>query len=104
MADDDDIEALLREIDQMSSTDPVADDQAVVPVSSKKEVEDSGKSGGNRLAWAGVAAVGSGAGGFLLGLLLWFLPWISPGATSVGAALGGAMVALVSGPPGWMKD
>ena len=104
MADDDDIEALLREIDQMNAIDRGAGDQAVVPAADNKDVAETDESGGRRLAWTGIAAVGSGAVGFLLGFLLWFMPWVSPGATAIGAALGGAIVALVSGPPGWMKD
>lgn len=104
MADDDDIEALLREIDQMNAMDRGASDQAVVPVTDNKDVAETSESGGRRLAWTGIAAIGSGAVGFLLGFLLWFMPWVSPGATAIGAALGGAVVALVSGPPGWMKD
>lgn len=104
MADDDDIEALLREIDQMNAADGGAKGGAVVPAEKPAEVAETEDGSGGRLAWAGIAAVGSGAVGFLLGFLLWFMPWISPGSTAVGAALGGAIVALVSGPPGWMKD
>ena len=103
MADDDDIEALLREIDQMNAADRGSGHQAVVPTTAGKDVAETDESGSGRLAWMGIAAVGSGALGFLLGFLLWFMPWVSPGATAIGAALGGAIVALVSGPPGWMK-
>lgn len=104
MADDDDIEALLREIDQMDAVDRGLVGEVAVPADERNEVAEAGTSGASRLAWTGMAAVGSGAFGFLLGFLLWFMPWVSPAATAIGAALGGAIVALVSGPPEWMKD
>jgi hypothetical protein len=39
--------------------------------------------------------------GGITGTVLAFLPWVSTLSTAIGAALGGAVMAAVSGPPGW---
>jgi hypothetical protein len=78
---DDDIERLLREIDQ--SPRPT--------------------SGGSRVGFAALAAVGGAVVGGVGGLLLWFLPFIGPVSTAVGAALGAFVTALVTGPPRWFR-
>ena len=108
MADDDDIEALLREIDQMNAAEKAGGEQAVVPSKKGKEVasDDDGEDGGRspRFTWALIAAAGAGGVGFLAGLFLAFLPLVSPLDTAVGAALGGFIVALLSGPPKWLRD
>lgn len=83
---DDDIERLLREIQQASGG-------AVEPV------QESTK--GSRLGFAALAAIGSGVAGAAGGLLLWFLPFVGPVTTSIGAALGGFITALIAGPPRW---
>ena len=106
MADDDDIEALLREIDQMNAAEKSGGDQSVVPAKSGKEVASEDDEGGRspRFTWMLIAAAGSGGIGFLVGLFLAFLPFLSPIDTAVGAALGGAIAALISGPPKWLSD
>lgn len=104
MADDDDIEALLREIDQMNTAEGSSTSGAVVPAKKGKEAATSEEGRNPRFTWTLIAAVGCGGAGFLVGLLLAFLPLISPLSTAVGAALGGAIAALVSGPPKWLRD
>lgn len=104
-AEDDDIAKLMREIDAMNagtSASPTPSPGAQVPATQpSKEVESSDD--GARGKWALMAAVGGLIAGGIIGGLLWFLPGISPWSTGVGAALGAAIVALISGPPNWMK-
>jgi hypothetical protein len=104
MADDDDIEALLREIDQMNAAEGKAPDKAVVPAKAGKEAAKAEEGRSPRVTWTLIATVGCGGVGFVVGLLLAFLPLISPLSTAVGAALGGAIAALVGGPPKWLRD
>jgi hypothetical protein len=85
---DDDIERLLREI-QQSSTGGV------------QPAEEA--SSGGRAGFAVLAALGSGAVGTIGGFLLWFVPFIGPISTGVGAAIGGFLTALIAGPPRWFS-
>jgi hypothetical protein len=85
---DDDIERLLREIQQSGGG-------AVEPVEQTPS--------GGRVGFALLAAVGSGAVGAVGGLLLWFVPFIGPVTTGAGAALGGFLTALIAGPPRWFS-
>lgn len=75
---DDDIERLLRDIDQTPQR-------------------------GSRLGFAALAALGGGLAGGLLGFVLWVLPFIGPISTAVGAAVGAFVTALVTGPPRWFR-
>jgi hypothetical protein len=109
MADDDDIEALLREIDAMNSGSAApsgSPGREVVPAKSGKEAmspdEESKRS--SRVTWMLIAAGGSGAIGAILGFFLWIFPGVSPLATGLGAALGGALTALIGGAPKWLRD
>lgn len=85
----DDIERLLREIQQGNggTVEPAAQDS----------------SSGGRLAFAVLAALGSGVVGAFGGLLLWFVPFIGPITMGVGAAFGGLLTALIAGPPRWFS-
>jgi hypothetical protein len=112
MAQPDDIDKLLREIEAMNQPQPAAGREVDVPA--KGEVSAGGSSGapvakpdggrGARLAWTGAGAVGGLVTGGVVGTVLTFLPWVSTMSTAVGAAVGGAVLALVSGPPRWFDD
>ena len=99
----DDIDKLLREIDAMNQRSAGGTPPAVPgPAASPPVARDAGSgSGGSRAAWTGVGAVGGLVTGGFVGSVLAFLPLLSPGSTAVGAAIGGALVAFFSRPPGW---
>ena len=99
MADNDDIERILREIDAMDGKKPPP--PAKKPKGEVAPTDDSG--GGSRLTWALMTAAGGGVFGLIIGTILGFLPWVSTFSTGVGAAIGGAAVGLVSGPPTWYR-
>lgn len=96
MADPDDIDKLLREVAALN-----APGGAVQPKPSAAAVPEKGGSG--RGVWTGACAVGGLVVGGAAGSVLWFLPYISPGPTAVGAALGAAVAGLISGPPAWFR-
>ncbi len=65
-------------------------------------VQDSaGGSAGGRLAFALMAGVGLGIGGWVVGLLMPFLGAVSMGAGAAGAAF---ITALIAGPPRWFSS
>jgi len=97
MADEDEIDRLLREVAAQDGGAPRAQ-QPGAEIQPASERAESG-----RLAWAAVAALGASAAGFVVGALLTFLPWISSMSTALGAAFGAFLVALVSGPPQWFR-
>lgn len=84
---DDDIERLLREIQQ----------------SSGGAVEPAAEQSSGRVGFALLAAAGSGAVGAVGGFVLWFVPFIGPVTTGIGAAIGGLLTALIAGPPRWFS-
>lgn len=112
MAQPDDIDKLLREIEAMNQPQPAPGRAVDKP--GTREVSATGSAGaqaatpaggrGARVAWTGAGAVGGFVTGGVVGTVLTFLPWVSTVSTAVGAALGGAVVALVSGPPRWFDD
>ena len=75
---DDDMERILRDIDQTRPR-------------------------GSRLGFAALAGLGGGLVGGLFGLVLWVIPFIGPVSTALGAALGAFVTALVTGPPRWFR-
>jgi hypothetical protein len=112
MSQSDDIDKLLREIEAMNKRGLGASGAAPVPAERSACVVASGRgsavqggtgegSRGGRIAWTGVSAVGGFLAGGLVGTVLAILPSIGTLSTAVGAALGGALVGFVSGPPGW---
>ena len=103
MSQPDDIDKLLREIDAMNQRSGGGQPPAVPgPAATPPATRDTGPaSGGSRAAWTGVGAVGGLVTGGFVGTVLAFLPFLSPGSTAVGAAIGGALVAFVSRPPRW---
>jgi hypothetical protein len=107
MVGDDDIERLLREVDALEGGR--GQQQSGVPAKQQgKQVQtaggDPGGSGGSRrLAWVALSGAGGAVTGFVIGALLTILPWVSSMSTAVGAALGAALVALISGPPRWFE-
>lgn len=100
--DDEELAKLMREIDQFGggSPSPTPASEAQAPADTGKEVATTG---GGKGRWVGIAAVTSGVGGFLVGSVLWFIPWVDPASTGLGAALGGAIAALVGKPPKWLQ-
>jgi hypothetical protein len=112
MSQPDDIDKLLREIDAMNTRAIGGPGPAQVPAErSASEVARGGGSAvqggtaggtrGGRIAWTGVSAVGGFLAGGVVGTVLAILPSVGTLSTAVGAALGGALVGFVSGPPGW---
>jgi hypothetical protein len=101
--DDEELAKLMREIDQFGGGSPASTPASEVqaPADTGKEVATTG--GGGKGRWVGIAAVTSGVGGFLVGSVLWFIPWVDPASTGLGAALGGAIAALVGKPPKWLQ-
>ena len=108
MSQQDDLDKLLREIDAMNAgKGQVAPRAGSAPTARPRgEAAPAPPKGtrGGRVAWTGVSAVGAGAAGGVLGTVLAFLPAVSTLSTAVGAAVGGALVAFVSGPPRWFDQ
>lgn len=94
---DDDIEKLLREIDAMNKGQLPAGSTGATP---QKPAAVETQPTRSRGAWTGVSAVGGLAVGWVVGAVL---PFIGAGQTAIGAAVGGAAVALVSRPPTWFS-
>lgn len=102
MSQPDDIDKLLREIDAMNAgkaggVPAKPEEKAVEPA----PPTESG--GGGRLAWTGASAVGGLFVGGFTGTVLMFLPYVGPASTALGAAIGAAAAAAVSGPPRWFN-
>lgn len=99
MADPEEIEKLLREIDAMNAG--TSSEKQVPAAPEKKAVEGAPTtSGGGRLAWAGTSAVGGFFAGGLAGAIL---PLVSSPSAAAGAALGAAIVGAVGRPPRWFS-
>ncbi len=101
MAETDDYERLLREVEQFTaggkaaSTPPAK--QPVPATGAGAAATTPGEPGSQaRLAWAGMSAVG----GLVLGILLAILPFLGL-QLALGAAIGAAAAAFLSGPPKW---
>lgn len=89
---EDDIEKLLREINQATSASkPAPVDQGSIA----RQQKPSG-----RIPFALAISVGLGGIGIVAGLLLPFVGGFSAG---VGAALGAFLTALITGPPRWFS-
>lgn len=105
--DDEELAKLMREIDQFDSGASPGPSTPAAPSATPSAGSGSGKeiaeTGGGKGRWVGIAAVTSGVGGFLVGSVLWFVPWVDPASTGLGAALGGAIAALVGKPPRWLQ-
>ena len=101
MADPDDIDKLLRDIDAMNN--PAAS-RSALPGSDESRQAAPAKpipsGGGSRGAWAGAGALGGLAVGGLFGVLM---PFFGSVQTGVGAAIGGALVGFLSHPPDWFS-
>lgn len=97
--DDEELAKLLREIDQMGGATG-AQPPATTPPSSEVAPVEAGSGKGR---WVAVATVASGVGGFVVGSVLWFVPWVDPASTGLGAALGGAIASLIGRPPRWLN-
>jgi hypothetical protein len=99
---DDEIERLLREIDAANSATAARPSGEVAKPGREVATTDSG---GGRLAFSVVAAVGMGAVAFGVGAFLWFVPVINPSAIDMGfgGAIAGFITGLVAGPPKWFS-
>lgn len=93
MADPDDIDKLLREIDSMGAGGGSA--KASGPSSAAPAPKTST---GGKGPWVGAAAAGAGATSMVAGMLL---PYLGMFQAGIGGAIGGAVVGLVSNPPRW---
>jgi len=95
---EDEIERLLREVQQQSGATPPA-----TPASSgsvAKPSSDAEGGGVSRVAFAGGSAVVLGVGGWLFGVLT---PFTTATELGLGAAVGAFVTGLVAGPPRWMS-
>jgi hypothetical protein len=105
MSQPDDIDRLLREVEALNNPAAVpAKETSPAPAEKKSVSKREGSGGptrGGRIAWTGASAVGGLATGGVVGTVLMFLPFVSTASTAIGAALGGAVIGLVSGPPAW---
>ncbi len=97
---DDDIERLLREVSATTGAAAGANTPAARPTSTPVPQEGS-SSGGGRLAFAAVAAVGMGGATFVFAL---FTPFTDNFWTASGAAVGAFVTAVVAGPPRWFHS
>lgn len=102
--EDDELAKLMREIEQFDSAGagPPAQQGASTP-QSKPSQEVAIRDGSGKGKWVAVAAATSGVGGLIVGSVLWFIPFVNGPSTALGAALGGAIAALVGQPPKWLK-
>lgn len=101
MADSDDIDKLLAEIDAMNrrtGAAPVPGAKPGVPAT-----QSAPESGSDRAKWTAASALGAGVTGLVAGTVLTFLPYVGGIQTGIGAALGGAVVGFISGPPKWFQ-
>ncbi len=102
--DDDELAKLMREIEQFDSApaSPPANQSASHPQAETSQ-EVATRDGSGKGKWVAVAAATSGVGGLVVGSVLWFIPFVNGPSTALGAALGGAIAALVGQPPKWLK-
>lgn len=100
MSEPDDIDKLLREVDALMSRPVGGQPVPAVPTQPPAKL---GRGRGDLAAWTGANAVGGLVVGGVAGTVLTFLPYVSTASTAVGAALGAAVSALVSGPPSWFR-
>ena len=101
-SDDEELAKLMREIDAMNQSGPAQPPAPVPAAAPSAEVARTDEGRSPRAKWAGIAAIGGGVGGFLVGSVLWFLPYMSGPSTALGAALGAGAAAYLGGPPKWM--
>jgi hypothetical protein len=87
---DDDIERLLREINQGTG--------GQVPAPQPQPQRASGVP--SRIVFTGVAAMGSAGFAWFIGLVL---PLVSATSAGIGGAIGGGLIALIAGPPRWLS-
>lgn len=94
---EDEIERLLREVQQTSGGTPPAKQPSGAPPA-KAESADGGGLG--RVAFAGGSAVALGVAGWVVGV---FTPFVGAPGMGLGAALGAFVTGLVAGPPRWLS-
>lgn len=105
--DDDELAKLMREIDQFDSpgpapaTPPAAASLPQGPSSPSQEVATADAGAGAKTKWIVVSAAIGGGAGLVVGALVPF--FLGSFQTGVGAALGGALAALIGRPPQWLK-
>jgi len=93
---EDEIERLLREVQQQTGATPPAKAAASAPPA-KADVEGGGV---GRVAFAGGSAVVLGVGAWVFGVLT---PFTTATELGIGAAIGAFLTGLVAGPPRWMS-
>lgn len=101
--DDDELAKLMREIEQFDNPGTPTQPSTPAPTQPSSEVARTDSPGaGGKGKWVAISAVGGGITGAVIGGFLWFLPGVDALSTGLGAALGGAIVALVGKPPKWL--
>lgn len=100
VANPEDIDKLLAEIEALNKSGEQAGRQpaALRPQGAvvAHPTPDQGRSA--RTTWTGLAGLGAGAVGWIAGGIL---PFVGSTSAGIGAAIGGALVAVISGPPAW---
>lgn len=105
--DDDELAKLMREIDQFDSkgatpaTPAAASPLPEAASSSSREVAAADAGAGAKTKWIVVSAAIGGGAGLVVGAVVPF--FLGSFQTGVGAALGGALAALIGRPPTWLK-
>ena len=93
---EDEIERLLREVQQQTGATPPSKAAASAP-----PAKTDGEGGGvGRVAFAGGSAVVLGVGAWVFGVLT---PFTTATELGIGAAIGAFVTGLVAGPPRWMS-
>lgn len=105
--DDDELAKLMREIDQFDSkgatpaTPAAASPLPEAASSPSREVAAADAGAGAKTKWIVVSAAIGGGAGLVVGAVVPF--FLGSFQTGVGAALGGALAALIGRPPTWLK-
>lgn len=95
---EDEIERLLREVEQQTGGTSPAKPTPAAPPAAKKDDDAGGGLG--RVAFAGGSAVVLGVVGWVVGILT---PFTTATSLGFGAALGAFVTGLVAGPPRWLS-
>lgn len=97
MADPEDIDKLLAQIEALNN--PSAAPGQPPAAAARKAVEPPATPARSaRTTWTGVAGLAAAAVGYVAGGIL---PFVGSTSAGIGAAIGGAAVAFISGPPNW---
>ena len=98
---EDEIERLLREINETTGRPPAQPGQTPVPRKDAEVASSDDSSAGGRFAFAAIAGVVLGAGSFVFGV---FTPWTDAFDMGMAGAASAFLTGLVAGPPKWFSS